>query len=146
MNTGFKCALCLFIMLAACAAEPQPIILETPIASATPYVTAMPTAPPTRKPPAPTRTPKPTVLVLATQSPRTPRPTPNTQSQSAKININTAGEDALVALPRIGVVIARRIIAYRQEKGPFKRIEDIKNVSGIGEVTFGAIKALITIE
>ena len=76
-------------------------------------------------------------------------PAPNGVSPDApagKININTAGEDALVALPRIGVVIARRIIAYRQEKGPFKRIEDIKNVSGIGEVTFGAIKALITIE
>jgi competence protein ComEA len=141
MNTCFKCALCLFIILAACAAEPQSIILETPIASATPFVTAAPTDVPTRKPPAPTRTPKATII--GTQSPIS---NSNALSLSAKININTAGEDTLVVLPHIGTAIAQRIIAYRQEKGPFKRIEDIQNVSGIGEVTFDAIKGFITVE
>lgn len=61
------------------------------------------------------------------------------------ININTATEAQLEALPHIGPAIAARIIQYRDEHGPFERIEDIQNVPGIGPATFDDIKALITV-
>lgn len=61
-----------------------------------------------------------------------------------KININTAGLEELVGLSGIGEVKANAIIRYRNENGPFKSIEDIKNVKGIGEATFQKIRDRIT--
>lgn len=60
------------------------------------------------------------------------------------ININTADATQLQALPGIGPAIAERIIQYRQAHGPFKNTEDIKNVQGIGDKKYEAIKDLIT--
>ncbi|SEG00485.1 competence protein ComEA [Caloramator fervidus] len=66
-------------------------------------------------------------------------------SSQTKININTAGLEELKSLPRIGDALAQRIIEYRQKNGPFRRIEDIKNVSGIGDKMFENIKDKITV-
>lgn len=63
----------------------------------------------------------------------------------ALVNINTASQQELDTLPEIGPALAQRIIAYRTAKGPFAKIEDIQNVSGIGPVTFEKIKDLITV-
>ncbi|MGQ9670828.1 MAG: ComEA family DNA-binding protein [Desulfosoma sp.] len=60
------------------------------------------------------------------------------------ININTADATQLQALPGIGPAIAERIIQHRQTHGPFKNTEDIKNVQGIGDKKYEAIKDLIT--
>ena len=65
-------------------------------------------------------------------------------SSGGKVNINTAGSDLLESLPGIGPALAQRIIDYRQAHGPFERIEDVTEVSGIGEATFEAIQDLIT--
>jgi len=51
-------------------------------------------------------------------------------------NLNTGNFDELQRLPRVGPAMAARIIAYRQEIGPFRRPEDIMEVRGIGERTF----------
>lgn len=67
-------------------------------------------------------------------------------SKSDKININTAGIAELDSLPGIGEAYAKRIIEYRETNGLFKSIEEIKNVSGIGEKRFEAIKDLITVK
>lgn len=61
------------------------------------------------------------------------------------ININTATQAELEQLPGIGPSKAVQIIAYREANGPFLSIEDIKNVSGIGDATFESIKLLITV-
>ena len=61
------------------------------------------------------------------------------------ININTADKSALMQLPGIGEVYAQSIIDYRQSVGTFQKIEDIKNVSGIGDGRFEKIKDKITI-
>jgi competence protein ComEA len=65
---------------------------------------------------------------------------------AALININTASHEELVTLKGIGDTYAARIIAYRNEHGPFKTIEDIEEVKGIGPATFANIKDSITVE
>jgi len=61
-----------------------------------------------------------------------------------KVNINTADSAALESLPGIGPSLAQRIIDHRQAHGPFDRIEDVMEVSGIGDATFEGIQDLIT--
>jgi len=62
-----------------------------------------------------------------------------------KININRASHSELTDLPGIGNVLASRIIDYRSQHGDFLRVEDIRNVSGIGEKRFEAIQDKITV-
>lgn len=66
-------------------------------------------------------------------------------SKEEKININTADESELNNINGIGPSKAKAIISYREENGDFKSIEDIKNVSGIGEGTFLKIKDSICV-
>lgn len=61
------------------------------------------------------------------------------------VNINTASQAELEALPDIGPVTAQNIITYRQQNGTFNNLEEIQNVVGIGPVTYEKIKDLITI-
>lgn len=61
------------------------------------------------------------------------------------VNINEATQTELETLPGIGPSIALKIILYRKENGKFSTIEDIKNISGIGENKFEVIKDLICI-
>ncbi|MBI3495138.1 helix-hairpin-helix domain-containing protein, partial [Candidatus Berkelbacteria bacterium] len=61
------------------------------------------------------------------------------------VNINTASAAQLDALPGIGPVLAKRIVDYRSANGPFKTIQDVKNVKGIGDKTFEKFKDQITI-
>lgn len=62
-----------------------------------------------------------------------------------RININVADSTILQEIPGVGPATAEKIIAYRDANGRFKSIEEIKNVSGIGEKTFEKIKDLITV-
>ncbi len=65
-------------------------------------------------------------------------------SQTGLVNINTATKAELMGLSGIGEVKALAIIAYRQEQGGFKNIEEIMQISGIGEKTFEKLKPFIT--
>ena len=62
------------------------------------------------------------------------------QDKEGKININTATQTELETLTGIGPSTASKIIEYRKQNGEFKTIEDIKNVSGIGENKYESIK------
>lgn len=64
---------------------------------------------------------------------------------SKKVNINTATQTELESIPGVGPSTAQKIITYRTQKGKFKTIEDIKNVSGIGESKFNKMKDYITV-
>lgn len=62
-----------------------------------------------------------------------------------KVNINTADEAALDTLPRVGPAMAARIIAYRETNGRFTTIEDLMNVTGVGDKTFEGLRDLVTV-
>jgi competence protein ComEA len=67
------------------------------------------------------------------------------ESSSGKVNINIASKEEIMTLPGIGEVLATRIVEYR-ENNKFATIEDIKNVSGIGDKKFEGIKDLIIVK
>lgn len=73
---------------------------------------------------------------------RTERTAP--AEQTVPVELNTAGAQALQTLPGIGEVLARRIIDYRAENGPFETIEEIMEVYGIGRGKFEELKYHIT--
>lgn len=62
------------------------------------------------------------------------------------ININTASAKDLENLPGIGPAKAQAIVEFRTKQGPFSKKEDIKKVSGIGDVTYSKIESLITVK
>lgn len=63
-----------------------------------------------------------------------------------KVNVNTASIAELTRLSGIGEVLAGRIIAYREENGPFEALEDLMGVSGIGAQTIEGIRESAVIE
>lgn len=65
---------------------------------------------------------------------------PSNQGDGTKINLNTANVAELQKLTGIGQKKAEQIIAYREQNGSFKKIEDLMQVSGIGEKTFASLK------
>lgn len=65
--------------------------------------------------------------------------------KSSKVNINKATQSELETLPGIGEAMANRIIEYREQNGKFQKVEDLKNVKGIGDAKFEKIKELITV-
>lgn len=70
---------------------------------------------------------------------------PAASSAAGKVNLNTATAADLQKLNGIGEKKAEQIIAYREQKGGFKSIDELKEVSGIGDKTFDALKDQITV-
>ena len=64
---------------------------------------------------------------------------------AAALNLNTASKDELVALPGIGPAKAQAILDYRNQHGPFKSIDELRKVKGIGEKLFTQIKPEVSI-
>ncbi|MDM5208543.1 ComEA family DNA-binding protein [Cytobacillus kochii] len=71
---------------------------------------------------------------------------PLNDGNDGKINLNQATVEQLETLPGIGPSKAEDILSYREEVGSFKAIEDLKEVSGIGEKTFEKLKNLISVD
>ncbi|WP_052427401.1 helix-hairpin-helix domain-containing protein [Neobacillus niacini] len=67
-------------------------------------------------------------------------------AKQGKMNLNKADESELQRLSGIGPSKAAAIIEYRETNGPFKSIEDLKNISGIGDKTFEKLKDLISVQ
>jgi len=63
-----------------------------------------------------------------------------------KIDINTASKELIMTLPGIGEAKAAAIVEYRNANGGFKRTEDLKNVSGIGDKIYDGLKDSVTVE
>lgn len=62
------------------------------------------------------------------------------------LDLNTATVEELTQLPGIGEELARRIVEYREHQGMFETIEQLMEVSGIGEGKFAALEGWITVE
>jgi competence protein ComEA len=87
-------------------------------------------------------------LLIGGQAYAQPSPQSSTRppAQAAVVvNLNTATASELQALPGIGVTTAARILEYRQKNGPFRKIEEIMNVEGIGEKIFLRLKAQLSV-
>jgi competence protein ComEA len=69
----------------------------------------------------------------------------DSSNESTKLSLNTATKEGLMTLPGIGESKASAIIEYRNNNGLFENIEDVKNVTGIGDSIFDKIKDLITL-
>ena len=108
---------------------------------ATPEPEPEPTPTPAPPQPEKTETPKATE-----KTPEPPKPTPTPEPRDPRVNINTADKAELTTLPGIGDVIAGYIISYRNEHGGFKSVEELMNVTRIGEKTFEGLKDLVRVE
>jgi len=86
------------------------------------------------------------MVVSSSAAEKAAKAAPEKPVLSGKININTANTEQLEILPRIGTKTAQSIIEYRTQNGPFKKIEDITNVKGIGEKTLEELKGYIILE
>lgn len=86
-----------------------------------------------------------TNIITDTTGSRTNSSANSSSKTTSKININTATQTELETLPGIGPATATKIIAYREENGKFKSIEEIKEVSGIGDSKYEKIKDLIKV-
>lgn len=67
-------------------------------------------------------------------------------AESGKVNINNATAEQLALLPRVGPVVAERIVEFRDRNGRFKSTQDLMLVQGIGEKTFELILPYIDVE
>lgn len=70
----------------------------------------------------------------------------STMEQGDKVNINTASQEQLLQIKGVGPVLAERVVLYREKNGPFKQIEDLRSVAGIGEVKFNQIKSRVIVK
>ena len=91
--------------------------------------------------PAVTRTPQPPNKAPASSEPPTyPTTASVTPLISGRVNLNTASQEQLEALPRVGPALAQKIIAGR----PYRSLADLDNVKGVGEATLRELKPLVT--
>jgi competence protein ComEA len=70
---------------------------------------------------------------------------PGSGGAEALVNLNTATLDQLESLPGIGPSLGQRILDYRQEHGPFRSVEDLLNVSGIGEKRLEDLRSKVSV-
>lgn len=74
-----------------------------------------------------------------------PASSPTGVAARGKVNINRASSSELQSLPHVGPAMADRILDWRKDNGHFSSIDDLLNVSGIGQKTFESLKDLVTI-
>jgi competence protein ComEA len=70
---------------------------------------------------------------------------PGVPGATQKVNLNTATEDELETLPRVGPAMAARILQWRKDNGRFATVDDLMNITGIGDKTFDALKDLVVV-
>jgi len=87
----------------------------------------------------------PAIAIQATKKSADPTQGTTKPAATTLININTASAAEFEALPGIGPKTAARIVEYRQKNGPFKKVEELMNVRGLGEKNFLKLKGQLTL-
>jgi competence protein ComEA len=64
---------------------------------------------------------------------------------SGTININSASAEQIALLPRVGIKLAERVVEYRKTNGPFKKVEDLMEVKGVGEKLFVVLRPHLSV-
>lgn len=90
-------------------------------------------------PPRPPRGPEPRTIALELAV------APVEFRAAGPLDLNAATAEELEGLPGIGPVLAARIVAYREEHGPFRSVDDLLEVPGIGPATLERIRPLVTV-
>ncbi|MBO3142642.1 hypothetical protein GZ178_04005 [Dermatophilus congolensis] len=86
------------------------------------------------------------VAALGEPAPAAAVSSPGTSTTAAgKVNLNSADQTTLETLPGVGPVMAGKIIKWRTDNGRFTRVEDLNEVSGVGEKTFAKLAQLVTV-
>ena len=134
----------LLLLTAACLAFFAGWFLGGQSAPGTVRIAAQHSSPASQTPPA--ASPEPEETGPAASEAQPPAPSPSASEAPGLVNINTAGSEELQTLPGIGEKRAEDIIAYREEHGPFRIVEDITDVGGIGEGILSRIIDYITVE
>jgi len=86
------------------------------------------------------------VADTSTALPKETTPKIISEEKVRQVNLNSATQEELESLPSIGPVLAKRIIEYRNQKGGFETIEEVKQVHGIGNKIFEKIRNYITVK
>lgn len=84
-------------------------------------------------------------MTAGVETPALPTSTPESGDGTGRIDINTADASTLQTLPGIGEKRAADIIAYREEHGPFRIVEQLTDVPGIGEGTLAGLIDYVTV-
>jgi len=79
------------------------------------------------------------------QSVQAGAPGVSTPAAKGTVNINSATSAEFTRLPRVGSKLADRIVAHRGQHGPFKRVEDLMEVKGVGEKMFVSLKPYLSV-
>jgi competence ComEA-like helix-hairpin-helix protein len=85
------------------------------------------------------------LLVPAAAAAQSRKARPSHETKRAVLDINRATAADFEKLPGIGPELARRIVAYRKEHGPFRRVEDLLVIRGMGEKKWRAIRPYLTV-
>ena len=83
--------------------------------------------------------------IVVTDAPTAPAPAAEGPGAPMVLDLNTATAAALDTLPGVGPVLAARIVAWRDANGPFRSVEELGEVSGIGEAILGQVRALVRV-
>ena len=86
-----------------------------------------------------------TLPPVAASAQTKPTPAASKPALTTPVNINTASATDLEGLPGVGAKTAARIVEYRQKNGPFKKVEELMNVRGLGEKNFLKLKPQLTV-
>jgi competence protein ComEA len=85
------------------------------------------------------------VVLLAPVVPARALPQDERPAATQVVNVNSATAAQFEALPGIGPSMAQRIVSYREKNGPFKKLEDLMNVQGIGEKSFLKLRPYLSV-
>jgi comEA protein len=86
------------------------------------------------------------LLLAGVQAWQSNRPTEFVQSNRFRVDVNTASQAELMALPELGPQTAMSIVEYRNQHGPFQTIDQLLRVPGIGNATLKQIRSMVTVD